>query len=70
MDGTRISKSGMLWHFQYVLYDAELALKHLEFQLRYSHDKNGTSHRAQVEAVLANMREHIAAMDAFLKEQA
>ncbi len=65
----RISNSGLMWHFQYVIYDAKLALKHLEFQLKHSKDTDGKPHRQQVEAILANMSEHIAAMEAFLKEQ-
>jgi hypothetical protein len=65
----RISHDGLLWHFQNVVDHAKLSLNHLEFQLKYSKDFDGTSHRKCVEAIIDNMREHIEAMEAFIEKQ-
>ena len=69
IDHTRISKDVLLWHFRSTLYNAKSELNHLEFQLKYSKDMDGTPHTSCVEAVLANMREHLEAMEAFIREQ-
>lgn len=68
-EDARISKEGMLWHFQSIIDDARLLLKHRILQLLQSRDFDGNRHANNVTAIEAEMNRHFDEMEAFIRQK-
>ncbi len=69
MSDTKISQQGLHWHFQHLFDETKLYLSFLEGMFRESQDFKGQAHKAYVESAVANIKQHIAEAEQFLKEQ-
>jgi hypothetical protein len=68
-EDVKISHQALHWHFQQLFDTAQQRLDFLEFQLKESHDFEGNAHKPWIEAVVANIRQHLNEAEQFMKEQ-
>ena len=63
-----ISKQGIIWHYEQTLDEIKNKVRFLHFQLAESHDTQGNAHNILVDALTANMQQHINDMELFLQK--
>ena len=67
-EDAKISREGLQANFQDIIDGARQRLAHRVFQLKESHDTSGNSHKAWVEAVEVNIKQHLDEAEKHMKE--
>jgi len=68
-EDAKIGREGLQANFQDIIDSARQRLAHRVFQLKESHDFTGYAHKAWVERVEANIKQHLDEAEKFLKEE-
>lgn len=68
-EDAKISRAGLQANFQHVIDESRRLLDHYDAALKESHDFKGKAHKPWVEAVAANIRQHLNEAEHFMKEQ-